>query len=322
MCEYSVIIPVYCEQDGLLELTARTAAALAGMGMGNAFEIIFVDDGSIDDTRSLLKTLAATHPYVRTIRLRRNCGKSLALMAGFRAARGKVVITMDGDLQDPPEDIPTLAAKIAEGWDMVNGWRVKRQDQNVRKLGSRFYNMAIRRLSGLNLHDQNCGMKAYRSKVLRSLVVYGQYHRFLPLQAHLAGYKVTEVAIANMGRKYGTSKFQTFRWQGLFDLLSLLFTHKYALNPLHFFGVASLAVILPSILMLAWFTGEQSLYWFGLGDSFKVQNRPLLALAMTTMMLGVFIFLTGFVCDFFLHHVIRTRINDIVDLMEERDDES
>ena len=171
MPHYSVIVPVHSEAESLPELSARIEAVFTAMGALGELELLFVDDGSTDETPEVLARLADSHPFIRFLRLRRNCGKSLALMAGFRAASGKVVVTMDGDLQDNPEDIPSLLAKLEEGYDLVNGWRLRRQDQTVRKLGSRVYNATIRRLTGLELQDQNCGMKAYRRQVLNTLVV-------------------------------------------------------------------------------------------------------------------------------------------------------
>lgn len=316
-CAASILLPVYNEADGLPELADRLSAVLTPRG--KPFELLFVDDGSTDATPAVLARLELERPYVRFIRLRRNNGKSLALMAGFRHVRGQdAVVTMDGDLQDRPEDVPALLDRLDEGWDLVNGWRVARQDEASRKLGSRLYNATVRRLSGLDIHDQNCGLKAYRRSVIDTLCVYGQYHRYIPLQVHLAGFRVTEQAVGNDQRRYGASKFPTFRYQGLFDLLSLMFTHKFALNPLHFFGVAGSTIIIPSFLLLVWFVLNQVLFWLGFGDEFKVVNRPLLLISATAFLFGVFTFFTGFVCDFILHHQIRSRIDDVLALAIER----
>lgn len=318
-CRLSLVVPVYNEAQSLMELTGRALAVFERLGIALQAEILFIDDGSTDATPDTIRTLMARHAQVRHVRLRRNHGKSLALMAGFRKARGEVVVTLDGDLQDNPEDIPALMAKIDEGYDLVNGQRVHRQDQNARKLGSRLYNATVRRLTGLGLQDMNCGLKAYRRQLVKSLCVYGQYHRYIPLQAHLAGFKVTEIPVANSPRKHGSSKYATFRYQGLFDLLSILFTHRYALNPLHFFGVISAVVMVPSLLVLLFFVGEQSLYWLGFGEEFLVANRPMLSIALTAFLFSVFIFLTGFVCDFILHHQIRSRIDMILGLAIDED---
>lgn len=313
-CPLSLVVPVYNESASLDELVARSLAVFEGLGFKGAAEILFVDDGSTDGTPQAIARLMARHPEVRRVRLRRNHGKSLALMAGFRQARGEVVVTMDGDLQDSPEDVPALLAKIGQGYDLVNGWRQARCDMSARKLGSRLYNATVRKLSGLGLKDMNCGLKAYRRQLVKSLCVYGQYHRYIPLQAHLAGFKVAEIPVVNSPRKHGCSKYATFRYQGLFDLLSLLFTHRYALNPLHFFGLISLLVMIPSLLVLLFFVGEQCLYWLGMGDEFLVANRPLLAFALTAFLFSMVVFFTGFVCDFILHHQIRSRIDMILGL--------
>ena len=316
----SVIVPVYCESESLCELVDRIVAVFSDIGRPRGFEIIFVDDGSTDDTPAVIDGLRHRHSFVRNVRLRRNCGKSLALMAGFREAAGEVIVTMDGDLQDHPEDIPVLLAELDRGFDLVNGWRTRRQDQLIRKLGSQLYNGTIRRLTGLNLQDQNCGMKAYRRRLIRALIVFGQYHRYIPLQAHFAGFKVTEAPVQNSSRRFGSSKFITFRYQGLFDLLSLMFTQKYALNPMHFFGVVSSIIMIPSVILLAYFIFEQFLYLLGFGQEHMVANRPLLTFSLFSFLFGVFVFLTGFICDFILHHLIRNRIDDVIDLMTERDD--
>jgi glycosyltransferase involved in cell wall biosynthesis len=309
---YSVVVPVFCEAVSLPELCSRIHAAFQRLGKDGAFEIVFVDDGSTDETPEIIVALARAHDFVRSVNLRRNCGKALALMAGFRHARGAVVITMDGDLQDKPEDIPALLAKLDEGFDLVNGWRTEREDSGFRKLGSRLYNATVKKASGLALHDMNCGFKAYRSELTASLCIYGQYHRYIPLQAALAGFKVTEVPVANDKRKYGHSKYRALRYEGLFDLLSMLFTHKYGLNPLHFFGVVGALVSLVSLSVVGFMVFEQALYWLGFGAA--VPNRPLLAMALTGLSVGMVIFFTGFVCDFILHHQIRGSMASILEL--------
>lgn len=309
---YSIMVPIYNEAQSVEELCDRVARVFEARGEADKYEIVFVDDGSTDETPDVLRRVAAKRPNVRTATLRRNCGKSLALSAGLRHVRGNIIITMDGDLQDNPEDIPTLLAKLDQGNDMVNGWRMKRQDTSTRKIGSRLYNATVKCVSGLKLHDMNCGMKAYRAEVGTALALYGQYHRYIPLQAHLAGFKVTEVPVSNSPRKFGTSKFRTFRYEGLFDLMSLIFLHRYGLRPMHFFGKISLVFILPSLAVLGYLVLEQIGYWLGIGD--PVFNRPLLALALTSFMTGVLVFTTGFVCDFILHHQIQSRMNNIIGL--------
>lgn len=307
---YSILVPVYCEAESLSELTARIATVFDGMGKAGEFEIVLVDDGSTDSTPDVARQLAQLHSHIRVVTLRRNCGKSLALSAGFRHVRGRFIVTLDADLQDQPEDIPRLLEQIEGGYDMVNGWRTKRRDTFVRRLGSSLFNWFVGYRTGLRLHDFNCGLKGYRRQVAEVLCVYGQYHRYIPLQAHLAGFKVAETAVNNAPRKYGYSKFRTFRYEGLFDLLSLLFLEKYGLNPMHFFGKLSLAIMLPSLAVIFYLVAEQIGYWLGYGA--PVFNRPLLAIALAAFLLGVIIFTTGFVCDFILHHMIRARLDSII----------
>lgn len=311
---YSVVIPVFSEAPSLPEIVARIAQTFESMGAKDEFEILFVDDGSTDDTPAVIARLANEHPFVRAISFRRNFGKSLALMAGFRGATGDVIITMDGDLQDNPEDIVLLLEKLEEGYDLVGGWRRKRKDSLIRVIGSWAFNGFVAKTTGLRIHDINCGFKAYRREAIDNLCVYGQYHRYIPLQAHLLGFRVGETPVNNSPRMYGQSKYRALRYQGLFDLLSLLFISRFGLNPLHFFGVVAAAFIVPSVMMLFWFVFRQAMYWIGFGEQYLVYNRPLLAISLTALMLGVLIFLTGFVCDFILHHVIRTRIDDIIRL--------
>jgi len=309
---YSVLVPIHNEAQSIEELCGRVERVFTSLGKLKDFELIFVDDGSTDETSDVLRRIIRMNDSVRAVVLRRNCGKSLALSAGLRHVRGDVVITMDGDLQDNPEDIPALLAKLEQGYDMVNGWRTKRHDTLVRRVGSRLYNATVKLISGLKLHDMNCGMKAYRAEVGRALGLYGQYHRYIPLQAHLAGFRVTEQIITNSPRKFGASRFRTFRYEGLFDLMSLIFLHRYGLRPLHFFGTISLILILPSAAVIAYLVFEQVGYWLGIGT--PVFNRPLLALSLTTFLVGVLIFSTGFVCDFILHHQIQGRMNNIIGL--------
>ena len=238
----------------------------------------------------------------------------MALMAGFNAALGRIIITTDGDLQDNPEDIPLLAVELEKGLDLVNGWRLSRSDSAVRRLGSRLYNSTVRRITGLDIHDFNCGFKGYRSDAARTLCIYGQHHRYIPLHAHLLGFKVGEVRVTNSPRKHGQSKYRAIRYQGLFDLLSILFTYRFGMSPLHFFGVISLFLIVPSLLILGTMIGEHLLALIGVADHSLLLERPLLSISLNMLVMGTLIFLTGFVCDFILHHQIRTNIADFMAL--------
>ncbi|MDA0998765.1 MAG: glycosyltransferase family 2 protein, partial [Proteobacteria bacterium] len=242
---YSVLVPVYNEEGSILELTRRLHETFAALGAPSSFEVIFIDDGSTDGTVTVLDELASADSRVRVVRFRRNSGKSLALMAGLQHVQGDIVITIDGDLQDDPADIPLLLAALDRGYDLVTGWRQNRQDLRSRKLGSRIFNRTVSWATGLDLNDLNCGFKAFTKDVASQLCLYGDYHRYIPVLAHINGFRVTETPVKNDARKYGTSKYRTFRYQGFFDLLSLLFIYRYGMNPMHFFGVISLFLIVP-----------------------------------------------------------------------------
>jgi len=311
---YSVVVPVFCEADCLVELCDRIEKVFAGIGSSRDFELLIVDDGSTDKTPAVLQQLTRERSYLRVITFRTNCGKALALMAGFQYAAGDIVITMDGDLQDNPEDIPVLLDKLREGYDLVSGWRQSRAETFVRKLGSKIYNAAVVFTTGLKIHDTNCGFKAYKAEVTKAVCIYGHYHRYIPVFAHLVGFKVGEASIPNSKRKHGTSKYYTFRYEGLLDLLSLLFLHRYGLRPLHFFGTISLALLVPGLLALTVMIFRHGLYLLGFGEEYILANRPLLSISVLLILTGVIVFLTGFVCDFTLHHQIRKIIKEIVDL--------
>ncbi|NKC11468.1 MAG: glycosyltransferase [Gammaproteobacteria bacterium] len=312
--DFCVLVPALNEAKSLPELVDRVSQMFADSFANKSHEILIIDDGSTDDTWNVIETLAQDFPTVRGIRLRRNCGKSMAIMIGFRASGASIIITMDADLQDLPEDVPALIARLDEGADLVTGWRQNRQDQSVRKLGSRLYNATVRWSTGLSIHDFNCGLKAYRRDLAQSLVVYGHYHRYMPVMAQLVGFKVAEVPVGNVVRKHGGSRYRSFRYEGFFDLLSLLFTHRYGLNPLHFFGVLSLVLMVPAFLVFVYLVGSQFMYWIGMGDQYLVANRPLLSISLNFLLFGAIIFLTGFVCDFVLHHQIRQRMSGISSL--------
>ena len=270
----------------------------------NNFELLIVDDGSTDETQLTLSRLVKKYSFLKGILLRTNFGKSTALMAGFADTKGEFVVTLDADLQDQPEEIPKLISKLNGGYDLVNGWRVNRHDTWFRKLGSRLFNFVVRKYTGLQLKDENSGFKAYRKKVIENLFVYGQFHRLIPLQTHLRGFKICEIKIKNNARKYGSSKYRAFRYQGAFDLFSLLFTVKHSFTPLHFFGPISFLFLVPGFLIFSYLTVS---HFFALGvqDYDILVSRPLLDMSLTTMLAGLIILMTGFVCDFILYHHLR-----------------
>lgn len=317
--KYTVIVPIYCESDSIVELCDRVFKVFNSIDKASDFEILFVDDGSTDFSKEIIKKLCSERSYIKSIFLRKNFGKAIALAAGFIHAKGEVIITIDGDLQDNPEEIPRLIEKLNDGYDVVSGWKQKRHDSFIRVWGSWLFNRVVSYFGGIKLHDFNCGFKIYQADVIKNISVYGQNHRFIPLLAHFMGYKVTEVPVSHSRRKHGFSKYAIVRYQGFFDLLSILFTHKYRFSPLYFFGLLGIVLIIPSLMTVFYLAGRHLLYLLGCGDAYILSNRPLLALSTTLCVLGVNIFLTGFVCDFILHHKSRNRIVDSVEsIVEER----
>jgi len=304
----SVIVPAFNEADSLEELLPRLRKVLVGV----AHELIIVDDGSTDGTVQLARDGAKTDPALKVLVLRRNLGKSMALAVGFESARHPIVVTLDADLQDRPEDIPALIGKLNEGYDLVSGQRVQRHDGLLRKFVSWLFNCVVSRLTGLIFKDLNCGLKAYRSEVVKTVPVYGQFHRYIPLLAHMAGFKVTEEAVTNEARKYGESKYKTFRYGGIWDLFSILFTYNYKFRPLHFFAQLSLFFLIPSTLIILYLVTAY-FYWRlgGMVGQPVLFTRPLLSISLTTFIVGTFVFVSGFICDFILHHVVSGNIRHI-----------
>nr|MBA3788184.1 glycosyltransferase family 2 protein [Actinomycetota bacterium] len=237
----SVVVPVHNEERSVALLLDELGSALDGIG--RPWEAVFVDDGSTDGTFSALTRLHAASDNVRIVRLRRNFGKAAALQAGFEEARGDVIVTIDGDLQDDPAEIPRLLAKLDEGFDLVSGWKTKRRDPLSRRIPSRIFNAVSGRMSGLRLHDLNCGLKAYRAEVLRGLRLYGELHRFVPVLAHYRGFRVAEVPVNHRPREHGRSRYGMERYvRGFLDLLTVTFMGRYRHRPLHLFG--SLGLVL------------------------------------------------------------------------------
>jgi glycosyltransferase involved in cell wall biosynthesis len=235
----SVVVPLLNEERSLAPLYDELAGAL---GDTTSWEVVFVDDGSIDGSWSELLRLHATHENVHAVRLRRNFGKATALSAGFRLARSQFIVSLDADLQDSPDEIPRLLAKLDEGFDLVSGWKRNRQDPLSRRVFSRIYNGATALITGLRLHDMNCGLKAYRAEAARSLQLYGELHRFIPVLASQQGYRVAELPVAHRPRLHGRSRYGLERYlRGLFDLLTVTFLGRYRYRPLHFFGGVGLA---------------------------------------------------------------------------------
>ncbi|MCL2097936.1 MAG: glycosyltransferase family 2 protein [Bacteroidales bacterium] len=296
MFNLSIIVPLYNEEESLSELTAWVERVMNEKGY--SFELLFVDDGSRDGSWEVIQQLAATKPFIRGIRFRRNYGKSAALFCGFDAAKGEVVVTMDADLQDSPEEIPELYRMITEeGYDLVSGWKKKRYDSTFAKnIPSKLYNWTARRISGIKLHDFNCGLKAYKRKVVKSIEVYGEMHRYIPVLAKQAGFnKIGEKAVQHQARKYGVSKFGVSRFvNGYLDLLTVMFVGKFGKRPMHVFGLLGSLMFLAGFVLTVWVIAEklhaqsQGLYYR------PVTDQPLFYLALVTLIIGVQLFLAGF----------------------------
>ena len=311
--DFSVVVPAFNEVESLPELVDRIEAVFAkSYSPSRIFEILIVDDGSSDGSADLLVDMAAAKPHLKPVLLRTNVGKSLALNIGFKRVSGEIVLTLDADLQDNPENIPALVAKLEEGYDVVGGRRgSERQDSMVRKLGSKMFNGVVRKQTGLQLQDLNCGIKAYRAEVVKTLVLYSQFHRYLPLLSHFLGFRVTELPVKNSKRKYGESRYPTFRYQGLFDLITILFLNKYLLSPMHFFAKVSAIFLIPSSVTIIYLVARHVLWLVDLGEAFILVERPLLSISLGCFLAGLLIFLTGFVCEFMLYHSIQNRLEGI-----------
>ncbi len=284
--DVTVLVPVMDEAGTVRELASRVAAVLDGLG--RSFEIVFVDDGSRDGTPDRVREAHETDPRVKLVRLRRNFGKAAALSAGFDQSRGRIIITMDGDLQDDPEEIPRFLEAIeTRDLDLVSGWKEHRRDPISKRLPSLLFNWVTRRVAGVDLHDFNCGFKAYRREVLEQISVYGELHRYIPVLASRRGFSIGEIAVNHHPRRYGTSKYGWDRlYKGLLDLITVLFITRYTRRPLHLFGAFGLVFLAGGFginlyLAIRWLGGEY------------LSNRPLLLLGVLLMLLGIQVLTTG-----------------------------
>jgi glycosyltransferase involved in cell wall biosynthesis len=285
----SIVVPVYNEEASVEQLLEELAQALEPLGI--QWETIFVDDGSTDATFAALARLHETQPGVRVIRLRRNFGKSAALASGFAQAVGDVVVTIDGDLQDDPAEIPSLLVKLEEGFDLVSGWKRSRRDPLTRRALSRLFNASVRLISGVRLHDMNCGLKAYRAEALRGLPLYGELHRFLPVLAHQRGFRVAEVPVNHRPRMHGHSRYGLERYaRGFLDLLTVSFIGRYRHRPLHLFGGLGLALGALGFGLLVYLTVLKIQ-----GES--IGQRPLLTLGVLLVVVGLQLFSLGLITE-------------------------
>ncbi len=297
--DLSIVIPLYNEAESLPELYAWIEQVMLEKGF--SFEVIFVDDGSTDGSWEVVRSRADAHPGVHGISFRRNYGKSAALYEGFAAAEGEIVVTMDADLQDSPEEVPEMVRMVVEdGFDVVSGWKQHRQDNKLTKnLPSKLYNATARAITGIKLHDMNCGLKAYASEVVKSIEVYGEMHRYIPYLAKNAGYtRITEKPVHHQKRKYGVSKFGLERFvNGFLDLLSLWFLSTFGKKPMHFFGYTGLFMFLVGFVMTIWIIVAKLVHQSA-GTYYRaVTDQPLFYLALVAVILGVLLFLAGFICE-------------------------
>jgi glycosyltransferase involved in cell wall biosynthesis len=281
----SVVIPVRDEERSIALLYDELRAALEPGG--EEWEAVFVDDGSTDGTFAALTRLHAAERNVRVVRLRRNFGKSAALAAGFAQAEGNVVVTIDGDLQDDPQEIPRLLAKLEEGFDLVSGWKARRRDRLSRRVPSRIFNRVTGWVSGLRLHDMNCGLKAYRAEVVKGLRIYGELHRFIPVLAHYRGFRVAELPVNHRPREHGRSRYGIERYlRGFFDLLTVTFIGRYRTRPLHLFGGLGLLLGLAGVAVLGYLTVLKA-------AGHAIGHRPLLTLGVLLVVVGMQFFSLG-----------------------------
>ena len=297
--DISIVISLYNEAESLPELLRWIRQVMEKEGY--QYEIIMVDDGSRDGSWEIIKEAASSDSHIRGISFRRNYGKSAALFHGFKAAEGRVVVTMDADLQDSPEEIPEMYRMVTEeGFDIVSGWKKQRFDNKLTKnLPSKLYNATARRITGIKLHDMNCGLKAYRNEVVKNVEVYGEMHRYIPYLAKNAGFdKITEKPVQHQKRKYGKSKFGLERFvNGFLDLISLWFLITFGKKPMDFFGFTGILMFLTGGILAIWVIAEKLIQQAN-GLAFRpVTEQPLFYLALLAVILGFQLFLAGFICE-------------------------
>ena len=293
--DISVVVPLYNEQESLPELVAWIDRVASQNSL--SYEVVMVDDGSSDDSWQVVEQLKAEYPSIKAIRFARNYGKSAALYCGFAAAEGEVVFTMDADLQDSPDEIPEMRRMILEdGYDLVSGWKKKRYDPAGKRLPSKFFNWTARVVSGIKLHDFNCGLKAYRRKVIKSIEVYGEMHRYIPILAKHAGFKrIGEKVVQHQERKYGVSKFGMERMvKGYLDLISVSFMSHFGRSPMYFFGSLGTVMFLLGGFTTVWVIADKLYKQFNGLPLRAVTDQPLFFVAILAVILGVQLFLAGF----------------------------
>jgi glycosyltransferase involved in cell wall biosynthesis len=298
----SIVIPVKDEEQSIGPLYEGLTAQMRQLG--DSYEIVFVDDGSRDGSFAAMRDLHQRDPHVKAVRLRRNFGKTPALLAGFKIAGGDVVFTMDADLQDDPTEIPHFLEKLAEGYDLVSGWKYPRHDPITKTIPSFFFNrVLVARTTGVRLHDINCGFKAYRREVLDDIKLYGELHRFIPVLAQQRGFRITEIKVHHHKRKYGRSKFGGRRFlRGFLDLLMVLFLMSYLRKPLRLFGAIGFLLLVVGLIVDAYVVADRYLPF---GSHQAIHNRPLLFVGIVLLIFGVSFILTGLQSEMIRHFAYR-----------------
>lgn len=291
----SVLVPLFNEEESLTKLSNQISNVFDTISPD--YEILFVDDGSTDNSLKVIKDLSRANNKIRYISFRKNYGKSAALNIGFKGASGDVVVTMDADLQDDPSEIPSLLAELQKGFDLVSGWKKKRHDPFVKKYSSRFFNYVTKIMSGIKIHDFNCGLKAYKKAVIKSISIHGELHRYIPVLADWKGFKVSEVVVKHHPRKYGKTKFGISRFfKGFIDLITVIFTTRYIQRPLHFFGMLGVISFIIGFVIDAYL----SILW--LLDKIHLSNRPILFLGTVLIIVGVQLFSLGLIGEMLVHN--------------------
>ena len=291
----TVLVPLFNEDESLSKLTKQIDETFNKISTN--YEILFVDDGSTDKSLQVIKDLARSNNKIKYISFRKNYGKSAALNVGFKNATGDVVITMDADLQDDPAEIPNLLEELGKGFDLVSGWKKKRHDPFIKKYSSRFFNYVTKVMTGIKLHDFNCGLKAYRKEVVKDVEVHGELHRYIPVLADWKGYKVSEVVVKHHPRRYGKTKFGISRFfKGFIDLVTVIFTTRYIRRPLHFFGLLGAITFLAGFMIDAYLT----ILWFL--HEVNLSNRPILYLGTVLIIVGVQFFSLGLIGEMLVHN--------------------
>ena len=290
----SIVIPLYNEEESVYPLINEIKKVMSYMGMQH--EVVFVDDGSDDLSLKKIKDLCGNDRRFKYVSFRRNYGKSAALQVGFKNVTGDVVVTMDADLQDDPKEIPNLLKKLDEGYDLCSGWKKKRQDPFIKKTSSKFFNFVTRLMTGIKIHDFNCGLKAYRKAVVDNINVYGELHRYMPVLAKWQGYTITECAVKHYPRRYGKTKYGISRFfKGFIDLITVIFSTRYIKRPMHFFGFFGAISSVVGIIVLGYLT----VLWI---QGHPLSNRPMLFLGMLLIIVGVQFFAVGLLGEILVHN--------------------